>query len=380
MHTENPRIIKIIVAVIVVAVIAVAIVANGAAYLGGTAFVRDVMGESQTTAYVFGGILEMTLAVLSLTVLARSYMLQPTAGVRAALWAAAVASAAFGAIHEIVAYATGEMTLYQAIPAAAWRVGAVAASVALWELVIKLVCGPRAREARDAENQHKLMYRYLKAVQWVGLTQGTRFASLARMLERRARMQTAKHVTPEQRTAILEKFHESQEASAVISVAMASLAQTTDDALRDLGDVSAPHLSQPITRAALGSMHPASSDAMHVQTVQAVQEVQTVQDVQDVPQVQEISPVQEAETYTRTAAATVADRSRAIRADLAAASKPATSTRNNASRRKEAIALIREHWSSRDEVTIPQAHSMLMAAGFDHHERSTGNWLAAAFS
>jgi hypothetical protein len=164
---------------------------------------------------------------------------------------------------------------------------------------------------------------------------------------------------------------------------MASLAQTTDDALRDLGDVSAPHLSQPITRAALGSMHPASSDAMHVQTVQAVQEVQTVhdvQEVQDVPQVQEISPVQEAETYTRTAAATVADRSRAIRADLAAASKPATSTRNNASRRKEAIALIRENWSSRDEVTIPQAHSMLMAAGFDHHERSTGNWLAAAFS
>lgn len=375
MHTESTRIDKSIIVVIIMVVGLVAIIANGAAYLGGTAFVRDVMGQSETIAYIFGGVLEMILAVLSLTVLAQSRRLAPTAGVRIGLWVAAAASAAFGAAHEIHAWATGVMTLFEAIPSAAWRISAVIASVALWELVVSLVCGPRARQAREAERQHQIMYRYLKRVQWVGLTQGTRFAGLARIMERYARMQTAKHVTPEQRTAILEKFHEAQEAAAVISVAMASLAQTTNDALKDLGDISSPPLPapvSPVSRASITTTIPtatpdassdANSDALHVQTVQPASNV-----------------VQEAETYTRTAAATVAASSRAIRADLKAASPTAERKLSERAYKAACIELIRETWSNRDDVTQTMAHEALRAAGYnDHKARSTGNYLREAF-
>lgn len=391
MHTttENPKLIRAIVIAIVVIVISVAFVANGAAYMGGVSFVRDVMGFSDRVSYVFGGVLEMALAVFSLATLAYAYMGRPTGKVRIGMMGTAAASAAFGAAHEIHAYATGEMTLASALPGAAWRIGAVVVSVALWELVISLVCGQRARDARATERQHKIMYVYLKRVQLVGLVQGTWFARIARMMERHARMQTAKHVTPEERTAILSKYHESQESSAVISVAMADLARTTNDALSDLGDISAPQMPAPVApvaRQEIARTTPVArkqdaTDDVHVQTVHAhdAQDAQPVQPVH-VQEPRNVSPVQEAEGYTRTAAASVASASRAIRADLASASAKPGQGKADPRDRDACIALIRATWPTREETTGTKTYKMLRDAGYSMGERTAANYLKAAYS
>ena len=201
-HIAEPPFIRRLLIALTLAVLLVAVVSNGAAYLGGVAFAQNVMRLTPITAYVFGGVIELALAVVAGATFIEAYRLQPTAVFRTATWALSGASGLFGALFEVMEYLTGALSL----SAAAWLLVAHVRAVPrrrLWELVIHLFCGNRHRAHRAQERRHALLYGFFKAGEAEGLAHGTWRAPAAAARARAAARRIAKHVPRDERDAQL---------------------------------------------------------------------------------------------------------------------------------------------------------------------------------
>jgi len=74
-HLAEPPFIRRLLIALTLAVLLVAVVSNGAAYLGGVAFAQNVMRLEPITAYVFGGVIELALAVVAGATFIEAYCL-----------------------------------------------------------------------------------------------------------------------------------------------------------------------------------------------------------------------------------------------------------------------------------------------------------------
>jgi hypothetical protein len=277
---SDPAFIRWILAAIILAVIAVAFVANGAALLGGVAFVRSVMQQPEIVAWTFGGSIELALGVVSAAMYVEAYRLQPVGRLRTAVWALSGVSGTFGALFEIMEYLTGHLTLPAALSAAGWRIFAPFLAAGLWELVIYLVCGHRHRAHRAAERRHDIMFKFFKAGERQGLAVGKWHAPIAAMRARAALRTVTRTLHPDEAETLLARYLHGARFGQDVLVQSATLAATT---LHRMSNEITPQQLQPEQLQA-----PALQVQLQSATVQGDEPVQ----LQPAPTVQGDEPVQ----------------------------------------------------------------------------------------
>lgn len=360
-HLAEPAFIHRLLIALTLAVLAVAVVANGAAYLGGVAFAQNVMQLGATTAYVFGGVIELALAVVAAATFIEAYRLQPTAVFRTATWALSGVSGVFGALFEVMEYLNGDLSLSAALSAAGWRVFAPFLAAGLWELVIHLFCGGRHRAHRARERRHALLYGFFKAGEAEGLAHGTWRAPMAAARARAAARRIAKHVPREERDAELGAWLASAQYGEHVRVSVAAIAART--ARKMQGDLIATDV--------------------HVQTEVAPAPVQ-VSDVHDL----QIAPVHDdaiaalaagmqipaqalVQDYDARVATAVQRETNAILSDLPPA--PNASAQTPRASITERRAVVRAFLQEHRDATGDAVHKALVAAGHDVKLRTAYN-------
>lgn len=363
---EPPFIRRLLIA-LTIAVLIVAVVANGAAYIGGVAFAQNVMQLPRITSYVFGGVIELALAVVAAATFIEAYRLQPTALFRTATWALSGVSGVFGALFEVMEYLSGHLTLSAALASAGWRLFAPFLAAGLWELVIHLFCGGRHRAHRAAERRHGLLYAFFKAGEAEGLANGTWLAPLAARRARAAARAIAKHVPQAERDAQLGAWLESARYGEHVRVSVATIAARTAHKMQADLTGGAPALAQAVADA------PATVAPLHVQPDVHVHDVApapapATADVVHTPA--QPTDVQDDEYAARVAYA-VQRETAAIRADLPAhVPDVARAPRPSISERR---AVVRDFLQKNRSATGDAVHKALLAAGHDVKLRTAYN-------
>jgi hypothetical protein len=366
----EPAFIRRLLIALTIAVLVVAVVANGAAYLGGVAFTQNVMNLTPITSYVFGGVIELALAVVAAATFIEAYRLQPTALFRTATWALSGISGVFGALFEVMEYLGGHLTLSEGVSAAGWRMFAPFLAAGLWELVIHLFCGGRHRAHRAAEVRHGLLYAFFKAGEAEGLANGTWRASWAAARARAAARKIAKHVPQAERDAQLSAWLESAQYGEEVRVSVATIAARTAQRMRaDLA--AAPAAPAPALQAT-----PANAP---VQTLApAVQMQELAQPVAPAPvQAEPAHEVHQQDVHTPAAyearvARSVQREAAAMRADISARTAPASPSapRPSITERRE---VVRAFLQANRSATGDAVHKALLAAGHDVKLRTAYN-------
>lgn len=371
-HLAEPAFIHRLLIALTFAVLLVAVVSNGAAYLGGVAFAQNVMRLEPITAYVFGGVIELALAVVAGATFIEAYRLQPTAVFRTATWALSGVSGLFGALFEVMEYVTGSLSLSAAVSAAGWRLFAPFLAAGLWELVIHLFCGHRHRAHRAQERRHELLYGFFKAGEAEGLAHGTWRAPLAAARARAAARRIAKHVPRTERDTELGAWLSSAQYAEQVRVEVAAIAART--ARKMQGDLVAHEMHlQPAV--ATPEVQPVAQPVAQPEVATPVQiaPVQTVSPAPAPAPVQpEVAPeVQEdAANYGARVAAAVQREHRAIVADLPPAQTAPAQPRASVSERRQLVrAFLQEH----ADATGDAVHKALLAAGHDVKLRTAYN-------
>lgn len=349
-HLAEPAFIHRLLITLTFAVLIVAVVANGAAYLGGVAFAQNVMQLDPVTSYLFGGVIELALAVVAGATFIEAYRLQPTAVFRTATWVLSGVSGLFGALFEVMEYLAGDLTLSAAASAAGWRMFAPFLAAGLWELVIHLFCGARHRAHRAQESRHTLLYRFFKAGEAEGLAHGTWRATLAAGRSRAAARRIAKRVPREERDAELGAWLASAQYAEQVRVEVAAIAARTAQKMQ--GDLTAHALQTapavapaPALQAPVVQPAPAVAPAAAALQTEAADAVQTP-DVQSVVQ-----------DYGQRVAAAVQREERAMQADL----QPVVQTpRASISERRDVVRAVLQQ---NREATGDAVHEALVAAG-----------------
>jgi hypothetical protein len=371
----EPAFIRRLLVALTSAVVLVAVVANGAAYLGGVAFAQNVMQLQPTTAYVFGGVIELALAVVAAATFIEAYRLQPTAVFRTATWVLSGVSGAFGSLFEVMEYLNGHLTLPAALSAAGWRLFAPFLAAGLWELVIHLFCGGRHRAHQAAERRHGLLYRFFKAGEAEGLANGTWLAPLAAARARRAARAIAKHVPQAERDAELAAWLESARYGEEVRVQVATIAART--AQRMHADLVGAPADAPALQAADVHVHDVQPADVHVHDVQAADvqpapadDAVQVHDVhvQPVPAPVPAQPVHD-EAYEQRVAAAVQSETDRIRADIPATPAPRPARTDIEERR----AFVHKFLQANRDASGPAVHKALLAAGHDVKLRTAYN-------
>lgn len=362
-HLAEPAFIHRLLITLTLAVLLVAVVSNGAAYLGGVAFAQNVMQLTPVTAYVFGGVIELALAVVAGATFIEAYRLQPTAVFRTATWALSGVSGLFGALFEVMEYLTGDLSLSAAASAAGWRMFAPFLAAGLWELVIHLFCGNRHRAHRAQERRHALLYGFFKAGEAEGLAHGTWRAPMAAARARAAARRIAKHVPRDERDAELGSWLASAQYGEHVRVSVAAIAART--AHRMQGDLTAHEVQ----------MQDAPAPALQTPDVQKVQPapapvpapapaaVQTPATADLQPE-----PATDVQNYGARVAAAVQREERAILADVQAVPAPAPKA-SITERRNVVRAFLQEH----RDATGDAVHKALVAAGHNTSLRTAYN-------
>lgn len=345
-HLAEPAFIHRLLVALTIAVLVVAVVANGAAYLGGVAFAENVMQLHPVTAKLFGGVIELALAVVAGATFIEAYRLQPTAVFRTATWVLSGVSGLFGALFEVMEYLAGNLTLSAALSAAGWRMFAPFLAAGLWELVIHLFCGHRHRAHRAQENRHVLLYRFFKAGEAEGLAHGTWRAGMAAARARAAARRIAKHVPRGERDAELGAWLASAQYAEQVRVEVAAIAARTAQKMQ--GDLTAHALQvapAPALQAPVVQPAPAVAPAAPVLQTEAADAVQTP-DVQPVVQ-----------DYGQRVAAAVQREERAMQADL----QPVVQApRASISERRDVVRAVLQQNRA---ATGDAVHEALVAAG-----------------
>lgn len=358
-HMVEPAFIHRLLVALTFAVLLVAVVANGAAYLGGVAFAQNVMQLSPITAYVFGGVIELALAVVAAATFIEAYRLQPTGVFRTATWALSGVSGVFGALFEIMEYLAGDLSLSAALSAAGWRIFAPFLAAGLWELVIHLFCGRRHREHRSGEQRHDLLYRFFKAGEAEGLAHGTWRAPLAAARARAAARRIARHVPREERDAELGAWLASAAYGEHVRVSVAAIAARTAQKMQGNLIAQAVHVQTPVA-------HP------EVQTVvqsPVVQEVQ-VATVQPSAVATADATVQTDVQYEARVAHAVQRETSAILSGLPSAQTVAPVQRASITERRDVVrAFLQENRAATGDAV----HKALVAAGHDVKLRTAYN-------
>lgn len=381
MHTEptthanlpgapEPAFIRRLLVALTSAVVLVAVVANGAAYLGGVAFAQNVMQLQPTTAYVFGGVIELALAVVAAATFIEAYRLQPTAVFRTATWVLSGVSGAFGSLFEVMEYLNGHLTLPAALSAAGWRLFAPFLAAGLWELVIHLFCGGRHRAHQAAERRHGLLYRFFKAGEAEGLANGTWLAPLAAARARRAARAIAKHVPQAERDAELAAWLESARYGEEVRVQVATIAARTAQRMHaDLvgAPADAPALQAADVQAADVHVHDVQAADVHPAPADDAVQVHDVH-VQPVPAPVPAQPVHD-EAYEQRVAAAVQSETDRIRADIPATPAPRPARTDIEERR----AFVHKFLQANRDASGPAVHKALLAAGHDVKLRTAYN-------
>lgn len=361
----EPAFIRRLLIALTIAVLVVAVVANGAAYLGGVAFTQNVMNLTPITSYVFGGVIELALAVVAAATFIEAYRLQPTALFRTATWALSGVSGVFGALFEVMEYLSGHLTLSEGLSAAGWRLFAPFLAAGLWELVIHLFCGGRHRAHRAAEVRHGLLYAFFKAGEAEGLANGTWLAPLAARRARAAARAIAKHVPQAERDAQLASWLESAQYGEHVRVSVATIAARTAQRMRaDLVTGAVAHA--PEAAPALQVTH-AHSRMQEVAQPVAPAPVQ-IEPAHEV----HMQEVHMQGDYEVRAAQLVEREDASIRADLRAQTPPSfpPAPRPSISARHEVVrALLQANRSATGEAV----HRALLAAGHDVKLRTAYN-------
>jgi hypothetical protein len=356
----EPAFIRRLLIALTIAVLVVAVVANGAAYLGGVAFTQNVMNLTPITSYVFGGVIELALAVVAAATFIEAYRLQPTALFRTATWALSGISGVFGALFEVMEYLGGHLTLSEGVSAAGWRLFAPFLAAGLWELVIHLFCGGRHRAHRAAEVRHGLLYAFFKAGEAEGLANGTWRASWAAARARAAARKIAKHVPQAERDAQLSAWLESAQYGEEVRVSVATIAARTAQRMRaDL--VAAPAADAPVQPVA-----------------PAVQMQELAQPVAPAPVQAEpahevhLQDVHTPAAYEARVARSVQREAAAMRADISARTAPASPSapRPSITERRE---VVRAFLQANRSATGDAVHKALLAAGHDVKLRTAYN-------
>lgn len=345
-HLAEPAFIHRLLITLTFAVLLVAVVANGAAYLGGVAFAQNVMQLDPVTSYLFGGVIELALAVVAGATFIEAYRLQPTAVFRTATWVLSGVSGLFGALFEVMEYLAGDLTLSAAASAAGWRMFAPFLAAGLWELVIHLFCGARHRAHRAQESRHTLLYRFFKAGEAEGLAHGTWRAPVAAARSRAAARRIAKHVPRDERDAELGAWLASAQYAEQVRVDVAAIAARTAHKMQ--GDLTAHALQAapaPALQAPVVQPAPAVAPAAAALQTEAADAVQTP-DVQPVVQ-----------DYGQRVAAAVQREERAMQADL----QPVVQApRASISERRD---IVRAVLQQNRAATGDAVHEALVAAG-----------------
>lgn len=364
-HLAEPAFIHRLLIALTFAVLLVAVVANGAAYLGGVAFAQNVMQLPEITSYLFGGVIELALAVVAGATFIEAYRLQPTAVFRTSTWVLSGVSGLFGALFEIMEYLAGDLTLSAAASAAGWRMFAPFLAAGLWELVIHLFCGARHRAHRAQESRHALLYRFFKAGEAEGLAHGSWRAPLAAARARAAARRIAKHVPREERDAELGAWLRSAQYAEQVRVSVAAIAASTAHKMR--GDLIA----------VADQVQPAPAEAAHVQVLQPAPAVAHPVAVASAPADLQPEPAPaepataDVQEYAARAAAAVQREASAILADLPTAQRQvATPKGATVTVRREAV---REFLQRDPRATGEAVHKALLAAGFTASLRTAYN-------
>jgi hypothetical protein len=361
----EPAFIRRLLVALTSAVVLVAVVANGAAYLGGVAFAQNVMQLQPTTAYVFGGVIELALAVVAAATFIEAYRLQPTAVFRTATWVLSGVSGAFGSLFEVMEYLNGHLTLPAALSAAGWRLFAPFLAAGLWELVIHLFCGGRHRAHQAAERRHGLLYRFFKAGEAEGLANGTWLAPLAAARARRAARAIAKHVPQAERDAELAAWLESARYGEEVRVQVATIAART--AQRMHADLVGAPADAPALQAADVHVHDVQAADVHPAPADDAVQVHDVH-VQPVPAPVPAQPVHD-EAYEQRVAAAVQSETDRIRADIPATPAPRPARTDIEERR----AFVHKFLQANRDASGPAVHKALLAAGHDVKLRTAYN-------
>jgi hypothetical protein len=361
----EPAFIRRLLVALTSAVVLVAVVANGAAYLGGVAFAQNVMQLQPTTAYVFGGVIELALAVVAAATFIEAYRLQPTAVFRTATWVLSGVSGAFGSLFEVMEYLNGHLTLPAALSAAGWRLFAPFLAAGLWELVIHLFCGGRHRAHQAAERRHGLLYRFFKAGEAEGLANGTWLAPLAAARARRAARAIAKHVPQAERDAELAAWLESARYGEEVRVQVATIAART--AQRMHADLVGAPADAPALQAADVHVHDVQPADVHPAPADDAVQVHDVH-VQPVPAPVPAQPVHD-EAYEQRVAAAVQSETDRIRADIPATPAPRPARTDIEERR----AFVHKFLQANRDASGPAVHKALLAAGHDVKLRTAYN-------
>jgi hypothetical protein len=381
-HMAEPPFIHRLLIALTLAVLLVAVVSNGAAYLGGVAFAQNVMQLTPITAYVFGGVIELALAVVAGATFIEAYRLQPTAVFRTATWALSGVSGLFGALFEVMEYLTGDLSLSAAASAAGWRMFAPFLAAGLWELVIHLFCGNRHRAHRAQERRHALLYGFFKAGEAEGLAHGTWRAPVAAARARAAARRIAKHVPRDERDAELGSWLASAQYGEHVRVSVAAIAARTAQKMQ--GDLVAhePHLqpavatpdvqpvavATPVQIASVQTVAPAPAPAPAPARVQPAVASAPVQPAV-APAV--ATPVQkDVQNYDARVAAAVQREHRAIVADLPPAQTAPAQPRASVSERRD---VVRKFLQEHADATGDAVHKALLAAGHDVKLRTAYN-------
>lgn len=375
-HLAEPAFIHRLLIALTLAVLLVAVVSNGAAYLGGVAFAQNVMRLEPITAYVFGGVIELALAVVAGATFIEAYRLQPTAVFRTATWALSGVSGLFGALFEVMEYVSGSLSLSAAVSAAGWRLFAPFLAAGLWELVIHLFCGHRHRAHRAQERRHELLYGFFKAGEAEGLAHGTWRAPLAAARARAAARRIAKHVPRTERDSELGAWLSSAQYAEQVRVEVAAIAART--ARKMQGDLVAHEMHlQPAV--ATPDVQPVAQPA--VATPVQIAPVQTVAPAVATPVAPAPAPApvqpavapevhEDVQDYGARVAAAVQREHRAIVADLPPAQTAPAQPRASVSERRQLVrAFLQEH----ADATGDAVHKALLAAGHDVKLRTAYN-------
>lgn len=359
----EPAFIRRLLIALTIAVLVVAVVANGAAYLGGVAFTQNVMNLTPITSYVFGGVIELALAVVAAATFIEAYRLQPTALFRTATWALSGISGVFGALFEVMEYLGGHLTLSEGMSAAGWRLFAPFLAAGLWELVIHLFCGGRHRAHRAAEVRHGLLYAFFKAGEAEGLANGTWRASWAAARARTAARKIAKHVPQAERDAQLSAWLESARYGEEVRVSVATIAARTAQRMRaDL--VAAPAADAP--------------EVAHAPALQATPANAPMQPLAPAPVQAEpahemhLQEVRTPAAYEARVARSVQREAAAMHADISARTAPASlsAPRPSITERRE---VVRAFLQANRSATGDAVHKALLAAGHDVKLRTAYN-------
>jgi hypothetical protein len=372
----EPAFIRRLLIALTIAVLVVAVVANGAAYLGGVAFTQNVMNLTPITSYVFGGVIELALAVVAAATFIEAYRLQPTALFRTATWALSGVSGVFGALFEVMEYLGGHLTLSEGVSAAGWRMFAPFLAAGLWELVIHLFCGGRHRAHRAAEVRHGLLYAFFKAGEAEGLANGTWRAPVAARRARAAARKIAKHVPQAERDAQLSAWLESAQYGEEVRVSVATIAARTAQRMRaDL--VAAPAADAPeVAHAPALQATPANAPVQPVAPAMQMQEL--AQHIAPAPMHAEpahevhLQDVHTPAEYEARAARSVQREAAAMHADISAPTAHASPSapRPSITERRE---VVRAFLQANRSATGDAVHKALLAAGHDVKLRTAYN-------